>query len=193
MEVYDKLTTQIPIIRDKKKNVNYRPKKDEFNPSLARANLVQAAMNKLEKFKEILNKLNNRLEQTLVYCTNTSSMATLGSTTQLKEAQKILSARHIVSDAIEWKDPTKDRRKILQDLSNNHYDCITAVGCLDEGVDVPSVKTGIFLASSGNPKQFIQRRGRLLRKNTKTGKTYAIIRDILVAPPIPKLENEITR
>ena len=55
-----------------------------------------------------------------------------------------------------------------------------AVRCLDEGVDVPSVKTGIILASTGNPRQYIQRRGRLLRK--AAGKTEAIIHDILVAP-----------
>ena len=55
--------------------------------------------------------------------------------------------------------------------------------CLDEGVDIPSVETAIIMASSGNPKQYIQRRGRVLRQNKKTGKTKAIIYDILVKPP----------
>ena len=57
--------------------------------------------------------------------------------------------------------------------------------CLDEGVDVPAVETGIFMASSGNPKQFVQRRGRILRKNDMTNKQLAKIYDILVTPPIP--------
>jgi hypothetical protein len=47
------------------------------------------------------------------------------------------------------------------------------------------VEVGIFMASSGNPKQFIQRRGRILRKNKLTDKTTAEIYDILVSPPIP--------
>lgn len=194
MDIYDALSANIAIIEEKKKKGLYHPKKGDFDPYLARANLVQAAENKLEKLKEILNKMSNRLEQTLVYCTSNPSMAfPPDSPTQLIEVQKILSDRNIVSDSVTWKDPTKDRRKILRDLANDHYDCITAVKCLDEGVDIPSVKIGIFLASSSNPKQFIQRRGRVLRKNKKTGKTHAIIYDILVTSPIPDPENDATR
>ena len=77
------------------------------------------------------------------------------------------------------------RGEILSLLEGNVFGCITAVKCLDEGVDVPAVETGIFMASSNNPKQFVQRRGRILRKNKQTGKTTAKIYDILVSPPIP--------
>ena len=137
--------------------------------------------------------MSNSLEQTLVYCTSNPSLGfPKGAPTQLIEVQKILSARNIVSDSVTWKDKTKDRRKILRDLANDHFDCVTAVRCLDEGVDIPSVKIGIFMASSGNPKQFIQRRGRVLRKSVKTGKTHAKIYDILVTPHIPKEGDEAT-
>jgi superfamily II DNA or RNA helicase len=54
--------------------------------------------------------------------------------------------------------------------------------CLDEGVDVPSTKTAIIMASSGNPREFIQRRGRVLRKFT--GKEKAIIHDFIVVPTL---------
>jgi len=70
-------------------------------------------------------------------------------------------------------------------LLQSHFDCVTAVRCLDEGIDVPVVEVGIFMASSGNPKQFIQRRGRVLRTSDETGKTHATIYDILVTPQIP--------
>src|SRR5690606_3799298 len=53
--------------------------------------------------------------------------------------------------------------------------------CLDEGVDVPSTRTAYFLASSSNPREFIQRRGRILRK--ATGKEYSIIHDLIAVPP----------
>lgn len=52
--------------------------------------------------------------------------------------------------------------------------------CLDEGVDIPSAKTGIILASTTNPREFIQRRGRLLRR--ARGKEIAHIYDMIVAP-----------
>ena len=185
MDIHRDLTSQIAQIEEKKKKGTYHPKPGDFDPYLARAHLVQAAENKLEKLKEILNKMSNKLEQTLVYCTSNPSMAfPQGSPTQLKHVQSVLSARNIISDSVTWVDPTKGRRKILKDLANDHFDCVTAVRCLDEGVDIPSVKTAIFMASSGNPKQFIQRRGRVLRKSERTGKTHAEIYDILVTPPV---------
>ena len=55
-----------------------------------------------------------------------------------------------------------------------------AMKCLDEGVDVPRAEFGIFASSTGNPRQFIQRRGRLLRKHQ--AKTFAYIYDMVVVP-----------
>ena len=52
------------------------------------------------------------------------------------------------------------------------------------------LQTGIFMASSGNPKQFIQRRGRILRQDKKSGKTSASIYDILVMPAISKTDSD---
>ena len=54
--------------------------------------------------------------------------------------------------------------------------------CLDEGVDVPRSEMAIFCASTGNPRQFIQRRGRILRKHPD--KHLAVIHDLIVAPEI---------
>lgn len=194
VDIYDKLTTDIAIIEGQKRKNMYHPKKGDFDPYLQRANVVQSAADKKEKLKELLDNMNNNLEQTLIYCTSNHSMAfPKGAPTQLIEVQKILSARNIVSDSVTFKDKTKDRRRILRDLSNDIFDCVTAVKCLDEGVDIPSAKIGIFMASSGNPKQFIQRRGRLLRRSNKTGKTHAKIYDILVTPRIPNEDDEGTK
>ena len=54
--------------------------------------------------------------------------------------------------------------------------------CLDEGVDVPRSELAIFCASTGNPRQFIQRRGRVLR--THKDKRYAVIHDLVVIPGV---------
>ena len=50
--------------------------------------------------------------------------------------------------------------------------------CLDEGVDVPSAETAIIMASTSNPREYIQRRGRILRRHK--GKDLAIIYDMIV-------------
>lgn len=57
---------------------------------------------------------------------------------------------------------------------------LVAIKCLDEGVDIPSVNAALVLASSTNPREFIQRRGRVLRKDV--GKHSAVVRDALVVP-----------
>ena len=57
---------------------------------------------------------------------------------------------------------------------------LVAIKCLDEGVDVPATKTAYFLASTSNPREFVQRRGRILRKYK--GKTFAEIHDYIVLP-----------
>ena len=57
---------------------------------------------------------------------------------------------------------------------------LVAIKCLDEGVNIPSIKTAFILASSTNPKEYIQRRGRVLRKFP--GKTRAEIYDFITLP-----------
>lgn len=74
-----------------------------------------------------------------------------------------------------------DRRKILQAFDRGEIQVIVAMKCLDEGVNVPSTKRAYFLASTSNPRQFIQRRGRILRKTF--GKTKAYIHDFVMIPP----------
>jgi superfamily II DNA or RNA helicase len=57
---------------------------------------------------------------------------------------------------------------------------LVSVHCLDEGVDIPSVSHALILASSQNPRQFIQRRGRVLRK--APWKAIAVVHDAIVVP-----------
>ena len=64
--------------------------------------------------------------------------------------------------------------------------------CLDEGVDIPRTEQAIFCSSTGNPRQFIQRRGRILRKHP--GKKFAKIFDLVVIPRVaygsPNFDSE---
>lgn len=71
---------------------------------------------------------------------------------------------------------------MLFDFANGNIDVLTSMKCLDEGVDVPRSELAIFCASTGNPRQFIQRRGRVLR--THKDKRYAVIHDLVVIPGV---------
>ena len=76
----------------------------------------------------------------------------------------------------------KQRSLILYEFSQGRLDALVAVKCLDEGVNIPAAQEAIILASDTSQRQFIQRRGRILRK--VEGKERATLIDILVVPPI---------
>ncbi len=61
-----------------------------------------------------------------------------------------------------------------------HGGVMLSIRCLDEGIDIPCISHALILASSQNPRQFIQRRGRVLRRHES--KTFATIYDAIVVP-----------
>ena len=74
----------------------------------------------------------------------------------------------------------KERQNIKEYFQDGLYQVITAIKCLDEGVNIPGIQTAFILSSSLNPKEFIQRRGRLLRRSE--GKNKAVINDFVTQP-----------
>lgn len=81
---------------------------------------------------------------------------------------------------------TTERDAMLKEFAEGKLDVLTSMKCLDEGVDVPRSELAIFCASTGNPRQFIQRRGRILR--THPDKRMAEIHDLVVVPTIDATE-----
>jgi len=77
---------------------------------------------------------------------------------------------------------TKNRDQILTQFKQGKLDALLAMKCLDEGVDVPQTQYAVFCSSTGNPRQYIQRRGRVLRMHKE--KEFAIIYDLIVKPTI---------
>jgi superfamily II DNA or RNA helicase len=75
-----------------------------------------------------------------------------------------------------------DREAILNQFRNGEIDAVLAMKCLDEGVDVPRTQYAVFCSSTGNPRQYVQRRGRVLRYHKD--KPFAYIYDMVVKPPL---------
>lgn len=169
---------------------------------LKRKRIVHKAKNKEEIFREIvMNRYSEKgnLKYTLVYVPegakpddNTSDMFDMSETvvnddytdslidtyTQIvQEVSKTTTVKKFTSDV-------KGRSEILDKYAKGEIEVLTSMKCLDEGVDVPRSEMAIFCASTGNPRQFIQRRGRILRKHPD--KHMAIIHDLVVAPEISR-------
>ena len=153
-----------------------------------RANIIKNAENKIDVFRKIIDE-NKKLKYTLIYC---APSKTDHQTSQTNQVQDILNRipipnRIIKSDLTDL----KQREQILEQIQEGILDCVIAINILDEGVDIPPLQTAIFLASTGNPKQFVQRRGRILRTwngvyPDGTAKEHAIIHDIFVVPYLDK-------
>lgn len=74
-----------------------------------------------------------------------------------------------------------DAPTILKNFADGDLQVLLSMKCLDEGVDIPRAEYAIFCSSTGNPRQFVQRRGRVLRRCK--GKERAVIWDLIVTPP----------
>jgi superfamily II DNA or RNA helicase len=158
------------------------------NLLIRRARIVKSAANKVPLAARVLKAHYEPGQKWLVYC---DSLA------QLREVQSALASAGLA--------PTEyhstmagDRESTLQ-----HFDAnggvLVSIRCLDEGVDIPSVTHALILASSQNPREFIQRRGRILRR--APGKTLAHLHDAVVVPrasadeppDLSVLESELVR
>jgi superfamily II DNA or RNA helicase len=148
-----------------------------------RQNIIKNAFNKYNVLREIIDKLSSSrdVNHTLVYC----------SPQQISVVQDILNEKDIIQHKFTMNESTKPDRKynntserdfILSKFSEKSYNMLVAIKCLDEGVDVPSIKNAILMSSSGNSREWYQRMGRILRRCRD--KDHAYIYDIIVKPPL---------
>lgn len=81
------------------------------------------------------------------------------------------------------------RMELVEMFNENDINALAAIRCLDEGINIPSIKSALILASNDDYREFVQRRGRILRKYNKTNKQSADIYDVVVLPSknAPKL------
>ena len=164
---YVKLTRAIAVKLSKKKN--RAPIDDKSNtPENRRARLVAKMERKYYELAAILDEHDDILENALIYCHDTE---------QLKKVESMLTERNINFDEITSASNMIERRDKIRSLERKNHQCIVSMRCLDEGVDIPSARLGIILASTGNTRQYVQRRGRLLRLSD--GKDHAEIYDLL--------------
>ncbi|OPY36401.1 MAG: type I restriction enzyme EcoKI subunit R [Methanoregula sp. PtaU1.Bin051] len=162
--------------------INYQ--KDEEKTTLLlnkRAKLIKDANAKYSALEELVKNLKSELKFGLIYTDED----------QIQIVQNILKRHDIMVGIFLGKTPDEERKQLITKLQSGTIDAIIAIKCLNEGVDIPPLRLGIFLSSSKNSREFIQRRGRLLR--TYHGKGIVNIYDLVVAPDIrniPFNENE---
>lgn len=165
---------------------------------LKRKRIIHKAVNKLVKFKEIINDLyreKGNLKYTMIYapegvCPDDSYYNVVDDRDEIEDSgdeiplinlyTMLVAETNKYTTVEQFTARETDRDRILRDFANGVTDVLVAMKCLDEGVDVPRAENAIFCASTGNPRQFIQRRGRILRIHEN--KSMAYIHDLVVVP-----------
>lgn len=140
--------------------------------------VLEAAAAKVEMLRELLERQGaDEVRHTLVYCSDKRPEQLVAVNRELLDLG--LFVRQLTAEE------TIDRRRtaeILQDFGRGDYQVITCKRVLDEGVDLPQVRQAFLLASSTVRRQWVQRRGRILRRCDAIGKSIADLHDFLVVP-----------
>ncbi|ACB50246.1 hypothetical protein cce_0895 [Crocosphaera subtropica ATCC 51142] len=177
---YAKLTQRIGWALGK--NDNLKNNDNLTSLLIQRSRLIGTAENKLTALRKLMKTL-LETKHTLFYCGDGYLE------NEPNNYQKQISAvTHILGRELGYRVNTytaentlAEREKIRQQLQKGDLQGIVSIRCLDEGIDIPEIQQAVILASSGNPHQFIQRRGRVLRPYPD--KKQAIIYDMIVMPP----------
>ena len=161
---------------------------------LERKRIIHKAANKLELFKAILRsefEKKKHLKYSLIYVPEGTeanfdetdySVETDDENRLINEYTKAVSQTDDSVMVKQFTANSANREEILKNFEESKIHVLTSMKCLDEGVDVPRSELAIFCASTGNPRQFIQRRGRVLRLHKD--KIHATIHDLVVVPEV---------
>ncbi|KZX10675.1 DEAD/DEAH box helicase family protein [Methanobrevibacter filiformis] len=173
-ELYEYLTAGIAnILNSEKKD---RSKLDSY--CFKRQGILNNAEEKYEKLIGILDE-NKNIKDLIVFC----------SPQQIDKVQKILNDKKITQHKFTNAEKVRKEEKyggfterdyLIKKFEDGSYKALVAMKCLDEGVDIPSARNAIIMSSTSNPREHVQRRGRILRHFQ--GKKEAIIYDMLVFP-----------
>ena len=151
---------------------------------IRRSRLLAGAENKIDVLDQVLGDLPEKPTKALFYCGDgrTTDQIAQEEVRQIEAVSRLLGEAHQLRVRnFTYREKSTEREDILRDLGSGFLDGVVAIRCLDEGIDLPDLRIGFLLASSTNPRQFIQRRGRLLRH--AKGKDFAIIHDFIIEPP----------
>jgi len=178
------------VIAFKFNSMKSKEEKDAILENLIfkRANLIKNAYNKYTELEEILSEIGDDPKWLIIYCTPqqidsiTSSLNSKGLTIHRFTMEQGTNPNPKYGGLSE-------REHILEEFAAGKYQILVAMKCLDEGVDIPPARTAILMGSSGNPREYIQRIGRILRRFE--GKTEAVLYDLMVIPSFQDLPPQI--
>ena len=182
-----KITREIAIASSKKNKLTFSKRAQML--LIQRSKIAKKSRSKIKLAKNVIESNYKKGQKWLIYCEDIEQL------TEVKS--EIEKFGHNVYEY--FSNMEGDNSSTLK-LYEHSGGILVSIKCLDEGIDIPSISHAIILASSQNPRQFIQRRGRVLRV-FGSKKSHANIYDALITPTdiedepdqISLLKSEIQR
>ena len=202
LDEYIKITEK--IINILRKNPGEGLPKSAEMLLIKRARIIAGARNKISILEELISKYKND-NNILVYCGATKIFEDKEDDYDEEDKRQIEKVVDILGNKLGMrvsmftsKEDAHERELIKNSFAEGHLlQALVAIKCLDEGVNIPGIRTAFIMASSTNPKEYVQRRGRVLRK--AKGKDFAVIYDFITLPraldsgePIQNIDCEIS-
>lgn len=176
LELYADLTSKINsklMMADSSKSITYIVKHDKHLERLleARSNILKSCEGRFDSIKKIIDEHHEDLHKCIIYC---------NSIDEIKKITKDLMIWGYNAVQYHSRLSTEQRDNALDSFRNGSAQFIVSRSCLDQGIDIPICDSAIIASSSQNPREYVQRRGRILRLHKD--KDHAEIHDILVLP-----------
>jgi len=188
-EEYKRITSKLSFYSGKDRD----PVKEAAYERLLfkRANILKDAENKLKALIALINE--TKIENSIIY----TSPARKNDVLQILKQHRI--ACHTYTEDVGTVPQDRfggmsEREYIIKKFSEKKLSALVAIKCLDEGIDIPTADKAMIISSGGNPREYIQRIGRVIRKSK--GKNHATIYDFIVTPRkkgLSKSEREVEK
>lgn len=189
LERYEQKTYEMSKCLIKGKDGKYKLNRRGEILAMERARIVAGASQKLDVLREYMEPYSQD-NNILVYCgaTNVFDEGADTSRTDEEDIRQIEAVTRILGNEFHMEvakftsEENMETRTIIKEQfqKGDRLQAIVAIKCLDEGVNIPGIRTAFILASTTNPKEYIQRRGRVLRK--APNKEFAEIYDFVTLP-----------
>lgn len=176
MKRYKRISQQIAILKGQ----------DDYDENVLqrlydrRAEITKNANNKFDAFESILAELQqHKVEDTILFVTDKQIERCFDIMSQRKIKRAKITENESASKVVN-SDGATERQQIISQFVHHQLQILVGIKCLDEGIDIPNARIAILMASSTNPREYIQRVGRVIRP--AQNKSNSIIYDLIVTP-----------
>lgn len=146
-----------------------------------RLRVISMAEEKQTRINEIIDLVEEK-DHFVVYCGD-GKLFDSNSNDEIRHirfVKEVLGAHGYKPSQFTAKENMQERMSLVAEFNKGNITALSAIRCLDEGINIPSIKSALILSSNDDYREFVQRRGRILRKYD--GKETATIYDVIVLP-----------